>query len=73
MKKRNAATIAIATYGAVAVPGVLVGEDAVADVQTISAKTISQLQLTPKRMPAIRPSRRLEPTTDRVRGQLAIR
>ncbi len=55
-KKRIAATTAKATYSPVEKPGFCDGNTAAASDQTMSANTISQLQLTLIRMPAIRPS-----------------
>jgi hypothetical protein len=61
-KKRNAATIAIATYVPSESPAFVSGKIPVASVQTMRAKTTSQLQFTPKRTPAIVPSVRLSRT-----------
>src|SRR5262245_18746866 len=56
-KKRNAATIAIAMCVPFDRSGLVEGKIPAASVQTISAKTTSQLQFTPNSMPAIRPRR----------------
>jgi hypothetical protein len=55
-KKRRAAATAIATYSPSEKPGFCDGKTAAASDQTMSANTISQLQLALIRMPAIRPS-----------------
>jgi hypothetical protein len=53
--------IASATYVPSEYPGFVDGKTPVAHVQTMSAKTTSQLQLTPKGIPAMRPSVKVLP------------
>ena len=55
-KKRRAAATANARYWPPEKPGFWEGKTAAARDQTMSAKTTSQLQLIPIRIPAIRPS-----------------